>query len=345
MKDLQAVIIGMGWVSDAHIAAFQHVAGVKVAGICSRRRFSADALQKQYGQPLKAFPDYHAVLADPSVDIVSICTENAAHAEQVLQAIAAGKHVYVEKPIALCFADARKIRDAAAASRVKVCVGFECRFSMQLQMMRSVIDKGLLGRLYFGEADYYHGIGPWYGQFRWSAAKAGGGSALLSGGCHALDALLFAMDEPVEEVSSYSTKNPNACYAPYEFNPCSVSLLKFAGGKLGKVTAAIDALMPYYFHIHLLGSQGSLLDNKLYSEALKGGTKERWSVMGTSLLDSGEVLDHPYFPQMQAFADCIVNNKPMPLTGIEAAYETHRVVYACDLSAQLGRPVRLSELA
>jgi predicted dehydrogenase len=173
-----------------------------------------------------------------------------------------------------------------------------------------------------------------------------GGSSLLTAGCHALDACLFFMDGSVEEVSSYQVMSKGADFAPYEYNTTSVSTLKFAGGeKLAKVTSCIDCLQPYYFHIHLVGSEGSLLDNRIYSKKLKGMVKDRWSILETSLIDSGDVSDHPYQPQFQAFVDAIGRNEAMPLTDWDTASESSRVVFAADLAAAEGRPVAMSELA
>ena len=137
-------------------------------------------------------------------------------------------------------------------------------------------------------------IGPWYGQYEWNIKKDFGGSTLLTAGCHALDALLFFMDGNVEEVTGYHTQSTGADFEPYEYKTTSVSLLKFeGGGKIGKVTSCVDCLQPYYFHIHLVGSEGSLLDNRIYSAKLKGMDKSRWSTLETSLIDSGDVSDHP----------------------------------------------------
>jgi predicted dehydrogenase len=152
------------------------------------------------------------------------------------------------------------------------------------------------------------------------------------------------MGEPVQEVMCYSTKSKAECFSEYEFDPCSVTILKFASGKIGKVAACIDCIQPYYFHCHLVGSKGSILDNKLSTTAIEGLRKEKWTTMETILADSGDVLDHPYLPQMQAFTNCIIENKPMPLTSFSDAYETHRAIFAADLSAKLGRPVKMSEL-
>ena len=78
------------------------------------------------------------------------------------------------------------------------------------------------------------------------------------------------MDAPVEEVTTYATRSRNKTFTPYEYDTTTVTLLRFAGGQVGKVASVIDCLQPYYFHTHLVGSQGSLLDTKLHSTKLPG---------------------------------------------------------------------------
>jgi predicted dehydrogenase len=226
---------------------------------------------------------------------------------------------------------------------VNTCVCFEVRFSQQANVIRATIDQGLLGSLHYAEVDYYHGIGPWYGQFGWNVKKDFGGSSLLTAGCHALDLLLMFMDSEVDEVTSYSNRSRSPIFTPYEYDTTSVTLLRFKDGRLGKVASVTDCLQPYYFHIHLCGSEGSLLDNRLYSSKLKV-TKDRWSTLETSLIDSGDVAHHPYLPQFQAFVDSLRKSEKMPLTDFETAFESHRVVFAADLSAAEKRTVKMSEM-
>jgi predicted dehydrogenase len=240
-------------------------------------------------------------LADPEIHIVSICSYPAEHARQAIQAARAGKHLIIEKPLALSWEDCLAVQEAVENSGVKVCVCFECRFSSQLIAVKSVIDNGLLGKIHYGEVDYYHGIGPWYGQFRWNTSKAAAGSSLLSAGCHALDALLLCMGDEVETVHSFDTSSSNEDFAKYDYPSTSVSILKFKNGSVGKVASVIDCLQPYYFHIHLVGSEGSLLDNKFYSTRLHGLNKNRWSELSMKMLDSGDVSDHPYQLQFETF--------------------------------------------
>ena len=344
MGDLNVGIVGLGWVAGAHIETFKNVEGANVTAVCSRRTHDPADLERTYGLPLKAYTDYAQMLADDTIDIVSICTPHPFHPEQAIAAAKAGKHLVLEKPIALTFEDARRVKATIDEAGVKTCVCFELRFSAHFSMIRAVLEQGLLGDIHYGEADYYHGIGPWYGQFGWNVKKDMGGSSLLTAGCHALDGLLMAMPDPVEEVTSYATTSKSPTFAPYEYPTTTTSILRFANGKVGKCASVIDCFQPYYFHIHLVGSEGSLLDNKFYSQKLPGMTKQRWSTLETSLVDSGDVSDHPYQPQFQALVDAIRNDAPMPHTDLATAYETHRVAYAADLSAAERRPVKLSEL-
>ena len=85
------------------------------------------------------------------------------------------------------------------------------------QRAKAIIDKGLLGSIHYGEIDYYHGVGPWFGQYRWTVKKRAGGSSLLSAGCHALDALRGCMDGEVVEVSSYATQSQHKYFKKYEY--------------------------------------------------------------------------------------------------------------------------------
>jgi predicted dehydrogenase len=123
-----------------------------------------------------------------------------------------------------------------------------------------------------------------------------------------------------------------------------VTLLKFRGGKVGKVASVIDCLQPYLFRVHLVGSKGSLLDNRLYSTAFEGMDRTEWATIPTPRDDGEDAKDHPYLGQFVAFLEAVRAGRPMPLTDFDTAFESHRVVYAADLSAARGGPVRLSDL-
>jgi predicted dehydrogenase len=150
------------------------------------------------------------------------------------------------------------------------------------------------------------------------------------------------MDSPVESVTSLAAQSRNAVFAQYKYPTTSVTIVRFANGALGKVASVIDCLQPYYFHTHLVGSEGSLLDQKFHSAKL-AVDKARWSELSMKLLDSGDVSDHPYQTQFQAFFDALAADREMPLTSLAVAMQSHLAVLAADRSAREGRPVNLAE--
>lgn len=344
MKKYNVGVIGYGWVATAHIPAINATGLAQVTAVYSSRPQDSAALSAQYGSKIETFTDLDAMLRRKDIDVVSICSYPSQHAAQLIAAANAGKHIILEKPLTLSLDEANAIDAAVKKTGVKTCVCFECRYSSQFLVVKSVIDAGLLGTIHYGEVDYYHGIGPWYGQFRWNTGKANGGSSLLSAGCHAMDALLLCMGGEVEAVTSYATRSKNAVFAQYEYPTTSVTILKFNDGRIGKVASVIDCLQPYYFHTHLVGSEGSLLDNKFHSNRLGGLNKHAWSNLSMKMLDSGDVSDHPYKTQFEAFFNALNRNEEMALTSLRESLRSHRAVLAADRSAELGREVKLKEL-
>lgn len=327
-------IIGYGWVATAHIAAINATPHAQVTAVCSSRSLNPAEVSVRHGGTIKCFSNVEEMLKDPDIHVVSICSYPQDHAKHAVAAAKAGKHLIIEKPLALNWQDCLAIQTAVQDAGVKTCVCFECRFSSQFLATKAVIDKGLLGKIHYGEVDYYHGIGPWYGQFRWNTKKDAGGSSLLSAGCHALDALLLCMGSDVETVSSYSTHSTNRDFAKYEYPTTSVTILKFKDGRVGKCASVIDCLQPYYFHVHLVGSEGSLLDNKFHSAQLGGLNKGKWSELSMKMLDSGDVSDHPYQTQFEAFFTALNAGHEMPLTSLAHALRTHEVIFAADNSSE-----------
>jgi len=343
MSQFKVGVIGYGWAATAHIAAINATGLAEVVAVYSSRELDDAQLAATHGRPVKSYQSLDALLAHPGLQVVDITSYPWEHADQAIAAANAGKHIILEKPATLSLGDLRRVEAAVTKAGVRFCVCFECRWSSHFQGIKAMLDKGMLGTVHYGEVDYFHGIGPWYGQFRWNITKKGGGSALLTAGCHALDALLLCMGGEVTEVTSYATKSRSSTFAPYEYDTSSVTILKFADGRVGKCAAIVDCLQPYYFHTHLVGSEGSILDKKFHVN-LPGFNKHAWSEMSLKMLDSGDVSDHPYQTQFEAFFKALAENREMPLTALADAVHSHEVIFAADRSAELGRPVKLAEM-
>jgi predicted dehydrogenase len=347
MKRFNVGIVGYGWAAGAHIDAIQKTGLGQVTSIFSSRAQEMDVAQlsAKHGTALSLYDDFDKMLADPQLDVIDITTFPSQHKDFAVRASAAGKHLIIEKPLALSWQDCRSIRQAVEWSGVKTCVCFELRFADQFRAIKRLIDQDILGKVHYGEVDYYHGIGPWYGQYRWNTKRENGGSSLLSAGCHALDALLLCMEGEVESVSSLATNSANSLFQSYEYPTTIVNLIRFADGRIGKTTSSIDCLQPYYFHTHLIGSEGSVLDNKFYTTRFGELKKDRWCELNVPLVDSGDVSDHPYQKQFESFFQALAEQSTMLLTSLEDASRTFEVLFACDRSAaEGGRTVKLAEL-
>ncbi|MBM3845141.1 MAG: Gfo/Idh/MocA family oxidoreductase [Verrucomicrobia bacterium] len=345
MKSCNVGVIGYGWAATAHIPAINATGLASVTSVLSSRPLDDRELSSRYGRPVKSFTSLKKFLAQPDLDVVDITGYPWEHTRNAIAAANAGKHFILEKPAALSWNDCLAIRAAAQKNKVKACVCFEVRHSGQFLTIKSMIDNGALGRVHYGEVDYYHGIGPWYGQYRWNVTKRGGGSSLLSAGCHAMDALLLCMGGEVESVTSLNTTSTHKYFKAYQYPTTTTTLLKFKDGRVGKCASVIDCFQPYYFHVHLVGSEGSLLDGKFHTNKIAALNKKQWSQLSIHPIDSGDVADHPYQTQFESFFKALAAGKDMPLTSLNEALNSHRVIFAADKSAAAGgRPVKLKEI-
>jgi UDP-N-acetyl-2-amino-2-deoxyglucuronate dehydrogenase len=344
MRQWNVGLVGYGWVTGAHITALQLIPGVRVAAICSSRDLDPAELEQRHGRPIEVVRDLDELLARPDIDVVDICSRSNLHASQAIAAARAGKHVIVEKPIALNLAELRDLEAAVRSSGVRTCVCFEVRYSPQFTATRSLLDIGMLGDLHYAELDYYDAVGPAFRQYEWNRLKVGGGSSLLSAGCHSVDGLLLFMGTDVTEVTSYATRSSHPEFVRYEYPTTSVTIMRFANGAIGKVASVLDAHQPYYLRVHLVGSEGTVLDGKVWSRRIEGLDRDRWTSLGVKLESSADVVEHPYLAQFEAFFAALDEDREMALTSLADAVPTFEVIFAADRSAEEGRPVRLEEI-
>jgi len=331
-------VVGTGWVSGEHIKAFENNPHTEVRGICSRSLARARAKIGEMNLPAaQPYDDYDTMLDCPVIHIISLCTPHAQHPAQTIAAAQAGKHLLIEKPVALSLKDLKAMRDAVRKARVRTAVCFELRWNLLYVNIKALLQQKMIGELFYGEVDYFHGIGPWYKQWQWCRTRAMGGSSLLNAGCHAVDGLRwFVGSEPVEVMSMSATSRRNRLR--YEYDPTSVTILKFANGVLGKVTSSVECIMPYLFNIRLLGDEGAIRNERFYSKRLPG--QKGWASIPTILPDSGDVTHHPYQGEVDHLVECILTRKESHVN-LEDAVKTHEVCFAAELSAKSGKAVKL----
>lgn len=345
MKRWRVGMVGYGWAAGAHMGALDLIDRFEVAAVCTSREDIDEAeLERRHGRPIELVRDVGELIARPDIDVIDLCSRSNLHAEQAIAAARAGKHLIIEKPVSLDLAGLRAVQAAVAEAGVRTCVCLQVRFSPQFAMTRSLVGGGLIGPLHYGEVDYFHNIGPEVSQYEWNLRSDGGGSSLLTAGCHALDGLLLFMDEPVTEVMTYATSSPHPSFSRYEYPTSTVTILRFASGAVGKVASVVDSHQPYYLRVHLVGSEGTVLDGKLWSKGIAALDPDRWTELGVQL-ESLNVVDEPYLLQFQELADALDGDREMALTSLADGARTFEVVFAADRSAELGRPVPMTEIS
>lgn len=204
MSKLRVGIIGLGFIgTQKHLAGLaQHTDRAEIVAFCDLEIDRAEKAKASHGTADSyTTTDYRDVLADPSIDVVHVCTWNVNHCEITCAALEAGKHVLVEKPMAVTGADARKMVETAERTGKKLSVGFQYRLRKESQFLRKVVDEGRLGEIYAAKAHAVRRRGvPIWGVFT-DKSKQGGGPLIDLGG-HAIDLALWYMDNyDVESVT------------------------------------------------------------------------------------------------------------------------------------------------
>ncbi|MEW6756312.1 MAG: Gfo/Idh/MocA family oxidoreductase, partial [Candidatus Latescibacterota bacterium] len=180
-------VIGLG-MGRAHLQAYSAIPGIHILAIADLDEARLEACRAQFAVP-SAHTDYRALLAMDELNLVSVCLPNCLHAPVTLEALAAGKHVLVEKPMALCVSDAEAMAEAALRHRRTLAVSMNYRWSLgpETWYLRNLVARGCLGTLYYVRAvslrrrTFMPGYLTWFTDRR----RSGGGGLIDMGLLHA----------------------------------------------------------------------------------------------------------------------------------------------------------------
>lgn len=357
-ETLGVLVHGAGWVAGEHIKAFAANPHTKVVAISSRKRASCERKAAEAGLDDVAFyTDYEEALNHKGIDIVSICTPQHLHAENTIAAAEAGKHIVIEKPIANSPEEMRAMLDAVTKAGVKTVVSFVLRWNPLFETIKAMVEDGAVGEVYCVETDYQHDIASWWTGYEDARTREQGISAMLTGGCHALDAARWFAGQgryeaatPVE-VFAYAggwRKDTGLEYdywthslkkaAPLEYEDLEMVLVRFDNGVLAKVSVNYGCVMPYMFPVEVFGNRGTIKDNRVWS--LKFPGQKGWIEIPTILPESADVSHHPFQGQMDHFVECIQDGKESHCN-LADAIKTHEIVFAAQECYRTGQPVAL----
>ncbi len=249
MKTIKIGIIGWGFMGRTHAHALRAMplfypgAGFRaeIAGICSRRLEKAREAAEELNVPYYT-DDYRQLLAREEIDAVSVCTPNALHEEIALAALKAGKHLYIDKPLADTAQGARRIADQAKKSGVFTRMVFNNRYLPVTLRARELVDQGRIGRVLSFEGRYLHSgsIDP-NKPIGWKQTLQGG--VLLDLGSHVLDLITWLCGYPeavfCAQRTLYATRPTREGGATRDLSDDqTLMLLRLPGGAMGQVEAS-----------------------------------------------------------------------------------------------------------
>ncbi|MHB1005577.1 MAG: Gfo/Idh/MocA family protein [Chloroflexota bacterium] len=226
-------IVGLGNIAARMAKAVEAAQGAELIAVCSRDHAKAKTFARQHGAA-NAYTVYEEMLRDPAVQAVYVSSPNALHASQTVAALQAGKHVLVEKPMALTVAEAEQMAATARSNGRLLGVGFHLRRHPVHAEMRRLLAAGEVGEPIFASA-VWGSYTPDYPRDRWQMdPNLAGAGSIMGIGVHLLDLLCWLLGREVEQVAAFAD-GPSERY-PVEF--LTAGLLRFRGGAVAEFTSS-----------------------------------------------------------------------------------------------------------
>lgn len=329
VEPLRVASLGMGWWSDVLADAINRSGKLTITACYSRSEEKRAAFAAKYG--CRAVPSYEAILDDKDIEAVINTTPNGVHLETTRAAADAGKHVFLDKPIANTVSDGRRITEICRKAGVVLALGYQRRRESQFRWIKRQIDEGLFGKLVNAEANISRDrlgkidLGSW----RYQAAGMPGG-VMLQIGIHYTDVLEYLMG-PVKAVSGQFAR----LVLPGD-NPDVASLvLEHENGALSTLNASYASASEYYL-MNIYGKEATAYYDMFEGlRMLKRGEEKPVKVAFANKDTIAEELEE--------FANA-VRSGAAPEIGGEYATTSLAVIRAGILSAREGRHVEIAEI-
>lgn len=355
-KELRVGIIGCGGIAwGKHMPSLQKISEVAMTSFFDIVEERAHEAAAKFGvEGARVYEDYRSLLADPSIDVVHVCTPNDSHAEIAVAALEAGKHVMCEKPMAKTAEGARRMVEAAERTGKKLTIGYNNRFRADSQYLHEVCSRGELGEIYFAKA---HAIRrravPTWGVFL-DEEKQGGGP-LIDIGTHALDLTLWMMQnyEPKAVIgTAYHKlgKRPNSANAWGSWDPDRFTVEDSAFGFITMKNGAsivlesswaLNTLQTGEARCTLCGTEGGAdMQDGLRINGERAGrlymTQVQLDASGVDFYDGKR--DDPAESEARRWIECVLNDAPPVVKPREALVVTE-ILEAIYKSAETGETV------
>lgn len=333
-KTLGMGVVGLGFGKQALAINAETDSALIVRGICGHNAATTAEVQAQYGIPFGT-TDYSALVARSDIDIIGIYTPDPYHHEQILAALAAGKHVVVTKPMVTSAEQAAEVVRAVGRSGRKLLVGQTSRWQPQNMAIKRLLDEGKLGAILIAEAAYVQDLRSTYD---WSAWRYTAPQDYLYGGAiHAIDLLRWMAGE-IEEVTCYAAPSRTDPRYPADMPDNFVVNLRLAGGALGRILCACGVVapqMPVQDNLNLFCTGGAVVGHQVTLETFEN--TPTFSLSFPPDRRGGSVLRY-----LKHFEACLRHDQT-PLVDEHEGARGVAVVEACWASLRSGgRPVSVA---
>lgn len=342
MKTVRVGQVGTGFISHVHVRALQTLESVEV--VCQHSLDAAAGRQfhEQYGVA-EFLTSYDAMLARADLDVVCLGIPNHLHHSFAMQALAAGKHVIVEKPLCLTLAQADEL--IAESERVGMLLGYAeelCHVPKYVHAKR-VADRGGLGEIFFVRQHEKHAgpYSPWFFQ-----AETAGGGILMDMGCHAIECCRWILGKPPVQ-SVYCQADRFVHGAVTELDDHVIMIIQFATGQIAEVESSWTLQGGMVSSVEIQGSAGvahaELLQRgsglRVYSKAgYEPGVFPGGDTTGWHYPDVEWLWENGYPQEMQNFIDCVRGGGTPTETAADGR-AVLEIMIAGYLSAATGRKV------
>jgi UDP-N-acetyl-2-amino-2-deoxyglucuronate dehydrogenase len=334
-------IIGCGVISNWHANAIDKIPGACLVGVYDSHETAKKTFAEKYN--VKAFQTATALFEDPKIDVVCICTPSGLHAQLTIQAANSGKHVIVEKPMALNLKEADDMIYASKNNQVKLAVVSQLRFSEAVRQVKNALANGWLGKLIMGDvymkfyrSQEYYDRGGWRGTWAMD-----GGGALMNQGIHGVDLLQYLMG-PVKTVFAHTRTIAHQI----EVEDTVSAVLEFKNGTLGVIQAATSTFPGTPRRLEINGDRGGIIleEDSIVNWVTEGHEPPQEIVIGHT--DSRAASDPTAFSiegHIRLISDMLeaIKNAREPLISGDEGRKAVEIILAVYESSKSGKMVEL----
>lgn len=336
-------LVGSRFISTIHAESLHRLPGVELVAVASPTPGHAEAFAARWSIP-HARRDVQAMLEMPEVDLIVIGAPNDVHCEIAVAAFAAGKHVVVEKPLALSLADADRMLAAGRTAGRLLMYAEELCFAPKYVRLKSLLEAGALGTpTMIKQAERHDGP---HAEHFWDVARSGGG-VTMDMGCHAIQffrwmlngaAITSVYAQLSTQVHAGRTRGDDNAVLIVEFDNGTVCVAEESWTKLGGMDDRAEV-----YGSHGVAYADLLRGNSIETYSLVGydyAVEKAGSTVGWSFAIYEELWNYGFPQEMMHFVDCVRHGTPPLVTG-EDGRAVLEVIFAAYESAATGRKVRL----